>query len=175
MHVRGLKVQYKKAGCCRQPERTLSVAGKLKMKNPNTVYSVSHADQVNFALSNVNFHVTGIGGPEFVGQLPNQTDLVLIFNGLSALALLAENGSTPETQRHTWEAAAENVVSSIKSTAEKGVRILMCGNTAKIVGFEFEDLIEGFSKDDSPSGLIEEGAVVRLAALQGMGYSYIRP
>merc|ERR1712032_685136 len=170
-----LKEQYKNAGCCGMPERSLMVAGQLKMKNPSTVYGVSDVDKVAFALNNLHFHVIGIGGPEFVGQEPGQTDLVLVINGPAGTAVQDMPGSTPETGRFIWEGAAENVRTSMKTMADKGVRILMCGNTANGIGFTFDDLIEGFARDDSPSGLIEEGAVVRIAALQGMGYSYIRP
>jgi len=49
-----------------------------------------------------------------------------------------------------------------------GVGFHACGNTLKGMNLKVADLLEGFAE-------VPEGGVVRLAALQGEGWVYLRP
>ena len=112
------------------------------------VYHLSDAEKVSFVLSNIQNHIAGVGGPEYV-------EIVLVVHGpaLKAFHLAAA------------DPAVKQVVSNLK---EEGVSLDACANTMKVQKVDESGLLPGFVK-------VDQGGVVRIAQLQGDGYVYLRP
>lgn len=60
------------------------------------------------------------------------------------------------------------VLEKANNLLDQGVDLEMCGNTMNAQSVELDDVMKGFVRRD-------EGGVVRIAELQSLGYTYIRP
>jgi uncharacterized protein len=112
------------------------------------VYHLSDAEKVPFVLSNIQNHIAGVGGPEYV-------EIVLVVHGPALKAFHA--------------ALAEPAVAkTIGNLKDEGVSLDACANTMKAQKVDEKGLLPGFVK-------VDQGGVVRIAQLQGDGYVYLRP
>jgi len=112
------------------------------------VYHLSDAEKVAFVLSNIQNHIAGVGGPEYV-------EIVLVVHG-------------PALQAFHQAAADPAVKQAITNLKEEGVSLDACANTMKAQKVDEKGLLPGFAK-------VDQGGVVRIAQLQGDGYVYLRP
>jgi intracellular sulfur oxidation DsrE/DsrF family protein len=118
-------------------------ADKLKV-----VYHLSDAEKVNFVLGNIQNHIDGVGGPDYVM-------LALVIHGPALKAFHAAQANPDITKR-------------IGEFSKDGVELAACGNTMKAQNITLKELLPGFVS-------AEKGGVVRLAELQSQGYLYLRP
>ena len=123
----------------------LAATPKSKQK---VVYHLSDAEKVPFVLSNIQNHIAGVGGPEYV-------EIVLVVHGPALKAFHAALA----------DPAVKQAVSNIK---EEGVSLDACANTMAAQKIDEKGLLRGFVK-------VDQGGVVRIAQLQGDGYVYLRP
>lgn len=123
----------------------LAATAKNKQK---VVYHLSDAEKVPFVLSNIQNHIAGVGGPEYV-------EIVLVVHGPALKAFHAALA----------EPAVAKTVGNLK---EEGVSLDACANTMKAQKVDEKGLLPGFVK-------VDQGGVVRIAQLQGDGYVYLRP
>lgn len=123
----------------------LAATPKSKQK---VVYHLSDAEKVSFVLSNIQNHIAGVGGPEYV-------EIVLVVHGPALKAF------------HTALAdpAVKQTVGNLK---DEGVALDACANTMAAQKVDEKGLLPGFVK-------VDQGGVVRIAQLQGDGYVYLRP
>ncbi|MDE2384817.1 MAG: DsrE family protein [Alphaproteobacteria bacterium] len=112
------------------------------------VYHLADLEKVNFVLSNMQNHLKGGGGPEKV-------TLALVVHGPALAAFRRMDGNVA-------------VSGPVAALLAAGVGFHACGNTLKGMKISVGDLLEGFAE-------VPEGGVVRLAALQGQGWAYLRP
>ncbi len=112
------------------------------------VYHLSDAEKVSFVLSNIQNHIAGVGGPEYV-------EIVLVVHG-------------PALKAFHQAAADPAVKQSVDNLKEEGVSLDACANTMKAQKIDISGLLAGFTK-------VDQGGVVRIAELQGDGYVYLRP
>jgi uncharacterized protein len=129
-----------------------SAAGGAQAATPKNkqkvVYHLSDAEKVAFVLSNIQNHIAGVGGPEYV-------EIVLVVHGPALKAFHAALA----------DPAVKQAVSNLK---EEGVSLDACANTMKAQKIDEKGLLPGFVK-------VDQGGVVRIAQLQGDGYVYLRP
>lgn len=123
----------------------LAAIPKNKQK---VVYHLADAEKVSFVLSNIQNHIAGVGGPEYV-------EIVLVVHGPALKAFHAALA----------EPAVATTVGNLK---EEGVSLDACANTMKAQKVDEKGLLPGFVK-------VDQGGVVRIAELQGDGYVYLRP
>lgn len=69
---------------------------------------------------------------------------------------------------YKWNGAADVVRDRVAAVLKGGGRVFMCANTANVVGFTQDDLIDGFE-------MAKYGATVLIAQLQDAGFSLVRP
>jgi uncharacterized protein len=112
------------------------------------VYHLSDAEKVAFVLSNIQNHIAGVGGPEYV-------EIVLVVHGPALKAFHAA-------------LADPAVAKAVGNLKEEGVSLDACANTMKAQKIDEKGLLPGFVK-------VDQGGVVRIAQLQGDGYVYLRP
>ena len=117
-------------------------------KKQKVVYHLSDAEKVPFVLSNIQNHIAGVGGPEYV-------EIVLVVHGPALKAFHAAQ-------------ADPAVAKTIGTLKEEGVSLDACANTMKAQKVDEKGLLPGFVK-------VDQGGVVRIAQLQGEGYVYLRP
>ncbi len=126
--------------------------GTAQAATPKTkqkvVYHLSDAEKVPFVLSNIQNHIAGVGGPEFV-------QIVLVVHGPALKAFHAA-------------LADPKVKQTVGNLKEEGVSLDACANTMKAQKVDENGLLPGFVK-------VDQGGVVRIAQLQGDGYVYLRP
>ena len=120
----------------------------MPKKKQKVVYHLSDAEKVSFVLSNIQNHIAGVGGPEYV-------EIVLVVHGPALKAFHAALA----------DPAVKQAVSNIK---EEGVSLDACANTMAAQKVDEKGLLPGFVK-------VDQGGVVRIAQLQGNGYVYLRP
>lgn len=109
-------------------------------------YHLSDVGKVGFVLGNIRNHFEGTGG---------NVDIVLVVHGPALAAFKSAATST----------AVKNRFSGLR---KQGLQAHACGNTLRGMDLAPGDLVEGFV-------VVEEGGVVKLAALQAQGYAYLRP
>lgn len=117
-------------------------------KKQKVVYHLSDAEKVPFVLSNIQNHIAGVGGPEYV-------EIALVVHGPALKAFHAAQA----------DPAVAKTVGNLK---EEGVTLDACANTMKAQKVDEKGLLPGFVK-------VDQGGVVRIAQLQGEGYVYLRP
>jgi uncharacterized protein len=117
-------------------------------RKQKVVYHLSDAEKVAFVLSNIQNHIAGVGGPEYV-------EIVLVVHG-------------PALKAFHKAAADPAVKQAITNLKEEGVSLDACANTMKAQKVDENGLLPGFAK-------VDQGGVVRIAQLQGDGYVYLRP
>jgi intracellular sulfur oxidation DsrE/DsrF family protein len=117
-------------------------------KKQKVVYHLSDAEKVPFVLSNIQNHIAGVGGPEYV-------EIVLVVHG-------------PALKAFHQAVADPAVKQAIGNLKEEGVSLDACANTMKAQKVDEKGLLPGFVK-------VDQGGVVRIAQLQGDGYVYLRP
>jgi len=122
-----------------------AATAKTKQK---VVYHLSDAEKVPFVLSNIQNHIAGVGGPEYV-------QIVLVVHGPALKAFHAA-------------LADPKVKQTVGNLKEEGVSLDACANTMKAQKVDENGLLPGFVK-------VDQGGVVRIAQLQGDGYVYLRP
>ncbi|MEO9168901.1 MAG: DsrE family protein [Aestuariivirga sp.] len=112
------------------------------------VYHLADLNKVNFVLSNMQNHITGVGGPDKV-------TLAVVVHGPALAA---------------FKRVDENIAVSdpMATLLQSGVGFHACGNTLKGMKITLADLLSGFV--EAP-----EGGVVKLASLQADGWIYLRP
>lgn len=115
---------------------------------PKVAYHLSDLDKVAFALSNIENHIAGEGGP-------GKVTIVLVVNGPALGAFRAGSVNA-------------NIERKLAGIAKSGVTLGACGNTLDAQQITVADLLPGFVR-------VDEGGVVRLARLQAEGYAYLRP
>jgi uncharacterized protein len=123
-------------------------ARAVTAKKQKVVYHLSDAEKVPFVLSNIQNHIAGVGGPEYV-------EIVLVVHGPALKAFHAAQ-------------ADPAVAKTIGNLKEEGVSLDACANTMKAQKVDEKGLLPGFVK-------VDQGGVVRIAQLQGDGYVYLRP
>jgi len=112
------------------------------------VYHLSDLDKVAFVLGNIRNHYEGMGGPDKV-------TIALVVHG-PALKAFQTASASPDLAGHVGQ------------FRQQGLELNACGNTMKAQKITLRDLLPGFIA-------AEQGGVVRIAALQGQGYAYLRP
>jgi hypothetical protein len=117
-------------------------------KKQKVVYHLSDAEKVAFVLSNIQNHIAGVGGPEYV-------EIVLVVHGPALKAFHAA-------------LADPAVAKTVGNLKEEGVSLDACANTMKAQKVDEKGLLPGFVK-------VDQGGLVRIAQLQGEGYVYLRP
>lgn len=123
-------------------------ATSADVEKHRVVYHVSDEAQVEFTLRNIANHISGVGGPENA-----EIVMVVIGPGMHGFSNSKATAFTKEM---------------IPKLMELGVEFDACGNTMKKLKYELADLLPGFVERP-------EGGVVRVAALQMKGFSYLRP
>ncbi len=118
-------------------------AAKLKV-----VYHLSDLDKVSFVLGNIQNHLDGVGGPDYV-------TIALVIHGQALRAFYSASANPDLTRR-------------VGQFSKAGLELAACGNTMKSQKVELKDLLPGFVSAD-------RGGVVRIAELQSQGYLYLRP
>jgi len=130
----------------------VGVSGRTKAETVKTkqkvVYHLSDVEKVTFVLGNIQNHIAGVGGPEYV-------DIVLVVHG-------------PALKSFHKIMADPDVKQAVDNLKEEGVDLNACANTMKAQHVDEGGLLPGFVK-------VDQGGVVRIAQLQGDGYVYIRP
>jgi uncharacterized protein len=112
------------------------------------VYHLTDFDKVGFVLGNIKNHYEGVGGPANV-------TIALVVHGPALKAF------------HSATASPESV-KRLADFSRAGLQLNACGSTMKAQEVTLKDLLPGFVVN-------EAGGVVRLAALQSMGYVYLKP
>jgi intracellular sulfur oxidation DsrE/DsrF family protein len=115
---------------------------------PRVVYHLADLEKVAFVLGNIRNHIAGMGGPDKV-------KIALIVHGP---ALKAFRASSPNL----------SVKSDAGGARDAGVELHACRRTMDAEKLTLGDLLPGFV-------VAEQGAVVKLAELQGQGWAYLRP
>lgn len=125
-----------------------SAHAAIAKNKQKVVYHLSDAEKVPFVLSNIQNHIAGVGGPEYV-------EIVLVVHGpaLKAFHKLQADSKTKQT---------------VENLKQEGVDLNACANTMKAQNVDEHGLLPGFVK-------VDQGGVVRIAQLQGDGYVYLRP
>jgi uncharacterized protein len=123
-------------------------AAPIAKNKQKVVYHLSDAEKVPFVLSNIQNHIAGVGGPEYV-------QIVLVVHG-------------PALKAFHKALADSKVQQTISNLKEEGVSLDACANTMKAQKVDENGLLPGFVK-------VDQGGVVRIAQLQGDGYVYLRP
>jgi intracellular sulfur oxidation DsrE/DsrF family protein len=111
-------------------------------------YHLADADRVSFALSNIQNHFDGVGGPDNV-----TIALVVLGPALRAFALTQAN---------------PDMTSRVAKFAKAGLQMAACANTMRAQEVTLTQLQPGFT-------IADRGGVVKIAELQSQGYLYIRP
>jgi uncharacterized protein len=117
-------------------------------KKQKVVYHLSDKEKVKFVLGNIQNHIAGMGGPEYV-------EIVLVVHG-------------PALKEFHAVAADPAFKQTVANLAAEGVGLTACANTMKAQKVDVKGLVPGFV----PAA---KGGVVRIAQLQSEGYIYIRP
>ena len=112
------------------------------------VYHVSDEDKVAFALTNIQNHIEGAGGPDKV-------EIVLVSHG-------------PAVKQFVDIDAVDRIRNNVAKLQEQGVEFDACANTLSALGVEPDELLPDFV-------IAEKGGVTRITELQSKGYAYIRP
>jgi uncharacterized protein len=115
---------------------------------PRVAYHLADLEKVVFVLGNIRNHIDGMGGREHVR-------IALVVHGP---ALRAFRVNTPNPA----------IKSDIGDLRGAGVELYACRNTMDAQKLTLADLLPGFA-------VAEQGAVVKLAELQGEGWAYLRP
>jgi intracellular sulfur oxidation DsrE/DsrF family protein len=129
----------------------LAAAGVAQAATPTkqkVVYHLSDAEKVKFVLGNIQNHIAGMGGPDYV-------EIVLVVHG----------PALKEFHAVAADPAFKQTVATLKA---EGVALNACANTMKQQKVDIKGLVPGFDR-------LPQGGVVRLAQLQGAGYIYLRP
>ncbi len=117
-------------------------------KKLKVVYHLNDLDKVSFVIGNIENHIEGVGGPEFV-------TIALVVHGQALKSFHAASANPDIKQR-------------VGRFYKAGLELAACGNTMKSQKVGLEDLLPGFISADT-------GGVVRIAELQSQGYLYLRP
>ncbi len=125
-----------------------SFATSADNEKHRVVYHVSEEAQVEFTLRNIANHINGVGGPE-------NAEIVMVVIG-------------PGMHGFSNAKASAFTKDMIPKLLKLGVEFDACGNTMKKLNYKLADLLPGFIERP-------EGGVVRVAALQMKGFSYLRP
>ena len=125
-----------------------SAQAAIAKNKQKVVYHLSDVEKVPFVLSNIQNHIAGVGGPEFV-------QIVLVVHG-------------PALKGFHKALADPKVKQTIDNLKEEGVGLDACANTMKAQKVDENGLLPGFVK-------VDQGGVVRIAQLQAEGYIYLRP
>ena len=129
----------------------LAAAGAAHAATPakqKVVYHLSDKEKVKFVLGNIQNHIAGMGGPEYV-------EIVLVVHG-------------PALEEFHAVAADPAFKQTVANLAAEGVGLTACSNTMKAQKVDIKGLVPGFVP-------AKRGGVVRIAQLQSQGYIYIRP
>jgi len=112
------------------------------------VYHLSDAEKVKFVLENIQNHIAGMGGPDYV-------EIILVVHGPALKAFHAAAA----------DPAFKKTIATLKS---EGIALNACANTMKAQKVDVKGLVDGFER-------VAQGGVVRIAQLQSKGYIYLRP
>jgi uncharacterized protein len=115
---------------------------------PRVVYHLSDLDKVTFVLGNLRNHIDGMGGPDKV-------QLAVVIHGPPLRAFRADGGS-------------DDVKDKVAGFIKEGVAFFACIHTMEGMKLTLAGLLTGFA-------VAEKGGVVKLAELQGQGWTYLRP
>jgi uncharacterized protein len=115
---------------------------------PKVAYHLADLEKVAFVLGNIRNHIAGMGGNDRVR-------VALVVHGP---ALKAFRANTPNMA----------IKSDVGDTRAAGVELHACRHTMEAQKLTLGDLLPGFA-------VAEQGAVVKLAELQGQGWAYLRP
>lgn len=129
----------------------VAVAGAAHAATPTkqkVVYHVADAEKVKFVLGNIQNHIAGMGGPDYV-------EIILVVHG----------PALKEFHAVAADPAFKQTVATLKA---EGVALNACANTMKAQKVDVKGLVDGFER-------IAQGGVVRIAQLQSKGYIYLRP
>jgi len=129
----------------------LAAAGVAQASTPTkqkVVYHLSDAEKVRFVMENIQNHIAGMGGPDYV-------EIVLVVHG-PALKSFHAIAADP---------AFKQTIATLKA---EGVALNACANTMKAQKVDIKGLVDGFER-------LPQGGVVRIAQLQSKGYIYLRP
>jgi len=124
------------------------IAAKADDGKLRVVYHLADVNKVAFVLGNMQNHVKGVGGPDKI-------TLALVVHGPALAAFKRDDGNVA-------------VSDPMSVLLKEGVGFHACGNTLKGMNLKVADLLDGFAE-------VPEGGVVRLVALQGEGWVYLRP
>ena len=119
-----------------------------RTKRQRVVYHLDETDRIATAMRNIRNHIEGTGGP-------GGADIALVVIG-------------PALATFRRDKADGILAADVNALAKDNVRLNACGNTMQAMSMTLADLLPGFVK-------AEDGGVVKLAALQGDGFAYIRP
>ncbi len=112
------------------------------------VYHLSELDRVAFALGNMSNHYEGMGGGEKVR-------IAFVALGPGLRPFVAANADEAFRKR-------------LAPLEKEGLEMWACSNTLRGMKLTINDLVPGFK-------LADKGGVVKLAELQGQGWTYLRP
>lgn len=112
------------------------------------VYHLSELDRVSFALGNISNHYEGMSGGAHV-----------------RIAIVALG---PGLRPFVAASADEALKKRLSPLAKEGLEMWACSNTLRGMKLTIDDLVPGFK-------LADKGGVVKIAELQGQGWSYLRP
>jgi intracellular sulfur oxidation DsrE/DsrF family protein len=115
---------------------------------PKVAYHLADLEKVAFVLGNIRNHIAGMGGNDRVR-------VALVVHGP---ALKAFRANTPNMA----------IKSDVGDTRAAGVELHACRHTMEAQKLTLGDLLPGFV-------VAGQGAVVKLAELQGQGWAYLRP
>lgn len=124
------------------------VAQAATPKRQKVVYHLSDAEKVKFVLGNIQNHIVGMGGPDYV-------EIVLVVHG----------PALKEFHTVAADPAFKQTVANLKA---EGIALNACANTMKAQKVDLKGLVPGFES-------VAQGGVVRIAQLQQAGYIYLRP
>lgn len=110
------------------------------------VYHLSETDRASFVLGNIRNHYEGTAG---------KAAIVLVVHGPALAAFRAKSASAV-------------VSADFAALQKRGLAAHACANTMRGMDISLADLLPGFI-------VAEKGGVVKLAELQRLGYSYLRP
>jgi uncharacterized protein len=115
---------------------------------PKVAYHLADLEKVVFVLGNIRNHLAGMGGRDKVR-------IALVVHGPALKAFRA----TPPNMA---------IRSDVGEATSAGVELHACRHTMEAQKLTLGDLLPGFA-------VAEQGAVVKLAELQGQGWAYLRP
>jgi intracellular sulfur oxidation DsrE/DsrF family protein len=115
---------------------------------PKVAYHLADIEKAGFVLNSIRHHFEGMGGQDKV-------KIVLVVHGNALWAFRTETPNFGFRQE-------------VREMVGAGLELHACAHTMDRMRLRLEDLLPGFA-------VAEKGAVVKLAALQGEGFAYLRP